>query len=81
MADFRLPAPLSRSGRLKSPGVWLLLIVIAGGRIVADETPEALIHRSRYHNAVSVRVAHSADLAAVTSSLRVLGSYPRGAGG
>jgi ABC-2 type transport system ATP-binding protein len=47
-------------------------IIIAGGRIVADETPEALIHRSRYHNAVSVRVAHSADLAAVTGELQRL---------
>ncbi|MCL4780734.1 MAG: ABC transporter ATP-binding protein [Gammaproteobacteria bacterium] len=47
-------------------------IIIAGGRIVADETPEALIHRSRYHNAVSIRLAHSADLAAVTEDLQQL---------
>jgi ABC-2 type transport system ATP-binding protein len=47
-------------------------IIIAGGRIVADETPEALIHRSRYHNAVSIRLAHSADLNAVTEELQRL---------
>ena len=47
-------------------------IIIARGRIVADETPETLIHRSRYHNAVTIRLAHSADLAAVTDDLRRL---------
>jgi ABC-2 type transport system ATP-binding protein len=47
-------------------------IIIAGGRIVADETPEALIHRSRYHNAVTIRLAHGADLAAVTDELQRL---------
>jgi len=31
-------------------------IVIAGGRIVADETPAALQARSRYHNAISLRL-------------------------
>lgn len=29
-------------------------IIIAKGRIVADETPEALLNRSKYHNAVTV---------------------------
>ena len=47
-------------------------IIIARGRIVADETPETLIHRSRYHNAVTIRLARSADLAAVTDDLRRL---------
>ena len=47
-------------------------IIIAGGRIVADETPETLIHRSRYHNAVSIHLAHSADLGAVTDELQRL---------
>ncbi len=47
-------------------------IIIARGRIVADETPETLIHRSRYHNAVTIRLAHTADLAAVTDELRRL---------
>lgn len=47
-------------------------IIIAGGRIVADETPESLIHRSRYHNAVTIRLARNADLAAVTEELQRL---------
>ncbi|MEZ5562771.1 MAG: ABC transporter ATP-binding protein [Gammaproteobacteria bacterium] len=47
-------------------------IIIAGGRIVADETPAALIHRSRYHNAVTIRLARSADLAAVVDELQHL---------
>lgn len=47
-------------------------IIIARGRIVADETPETLIHRSRYHNAVTIRLAHTADLSAVTDELRRL---------
>ncbi|MBK8907290.1 MAG: ABC transporter ATP-binding protein [Rhodospirillales bacterium] len=32
-------------------------VIIARGRVVADETPEALLARSRFHNAVTVRVA------------------------
>ena len=47
-------------------------IIIAGGQIVADETPETLIHRSRYHNAVTIRLARTADLAAVTEDLQRL---------
>jgi len=31
-------------------------VVIAGGRVVADETPDALARRSRWHDAVSVRI-------------------------
>ena len=38
-------------------------IIIANGRIVADETPESLIHRSRFHNAVTIRVSREAELA------------------
>jgi ABC-2 type transport system ATP-binding protein len=49
-------------------------IIIANGRIVADEQPATLIHRSRYHNAVTVRVDHTADLAAVAADLRALGA-------
>jgi len=33
-------------------------IVIAHGRLVADDTPAGLAARSRYHNAVSIRVAN-----------------------
>ena len=47
-------------------------IIIANGRIVADEEPATLIHRSRYHNAVTVRLEHSADLAAVAADLRAI---------
>ncbi len=48
-------------------------IIIANGRIVADEKPATLIHRSRFHNAVTLRLAGSADLLAVASDLRGLG--------
>jgi ABC-2 type transport system ATP-binding protein len=37
-------------------------IIIANGRIVADETPAALEARSRYHHAVSLRFEKAADL-------------------
>ena len=37
-------------------------IIIADGRIVADETPEALVHRSRYHNAVTIRFSSTIEL-------------------
>jgi ABC-2 type transport system ATP-binding protein len=39
-------------------------IIIAEGRIVADETPAALESRSRYHHAVSLRFDKPAELAA-----------------
>ena len=39
-------------------------IIIADGRIVADETPTALEARSRYHNAVSLRFEKPEELAA-----------------
>ena len=39
-------------------------IIIADGRIVADETPTALEARSRYHHAVSLRFEKSAELEA-----------------
>ena len=47
-------------------------IIIANGRIVADEEPATLIHRSRYHNAVTVRLERTADLPAVMGDLRAL---------
>jgi ABC-2 type transport system ATP-binding protein len=34
-------------------------IIIAGGRLLADATPAALVARSRYHNAVSLQAADS----------------------
>jgi ABC-2 type transport system ATP-binding protein len=39
-------------------------IIIANGRIVADETPSALEARSRYHHAVSLRFEKAEQLAA-----------------
>ena len=39
-------------------------IIIADGRIVADETPTALEARSRYHHAVSLRFEKPDELAA-----------------
>ena len=39
-------------------------IIIADGRIVADETPSALESRSRYHHAVSLRFEKAEQLAA-----------------
>jgi ABC-2 type transport system ATP-binding protein len=47
-------------------------IIITNGGIVADEEPAALIRRSRYHNAVTVRLERSADLHAAASDLRNL---------
>lgn len=38
-------------------------IIIAAGRIVADESPSALEARSRHHNAVNLRFARQAQLA------------------
>jgi ABC-2 type transport system ATP-binding protein len=44
-------------------------IIIADGRIVADETPSALEARSRYHHAVSLRFEKAEQLAAARSEL------------
>ena len=47
-------------------------IIIANGRIVADETPSALEARSRYHHAVSLRFDKSEQLAAAKTELALL---------
>ncbi len=47
-------------------------IIIANGRIVADETPTALEARSRYHHAVSLRFEKDAELAAATREIALL---------
>ena len=47
-------------------------IIIADGRIVADETPSALESRSRYHHAVSLRFENAEQLAAARSALALL---------
>ena len=48
-------------------------IIIAAGRIVADETPAALEARSRYHHAVTLRFTHAAQLAEAATRLAALG--------
>jgi ABC-2 type transport system ATP-binding protein len=47
-------------------------IIIADGRIVADETPAALEARSRYHHAVSLRFEKPEQLAAAKIELGAL---------
>jgi ABC-2 type transport system ATP-binding protein len=47
-------------------------IIIAHGRIVADETPTALESRSRYHHAVSLRFEKADDLAAARREIALL---------
>jgi ABC-2 type transport system ATP-binding protein len=47
-------------------------IVIANGRIVADDTPTALESRSRYHNAVSLRFEKPDELGAAVRELAAL---------
>ncbi len=48
-------------------------IIISAGRIVADETPDAMIRRSRYHNAVTLRFEKAASLKDAAAELRALG--------
>jgi ABC-2 type transport system ATP-binding protein len=47
-------------------------IIIANGRIVADETPTALEARSRYHHAVSLRFEKDVELAAAVREISQL---------
>src|ERR1700681_3851885 len=47
-------------------------IIIADGRIVADETPSALEARSRYHHAVSLRFEKTDELAAARREIALL---------
>jgi ABC-2 type transport system ATP-binding protein len=47
-------------------------IIIANGRIVADETPTALEARSRYHHAVSLRFEKADELTAAIRELSLL---------
>jgi ABC-2 type transport system ATP-binding protein len=47
-------------------------IIIANGRIVADETPTALESRSRYHHAVSLRFEKADELAAASREIALL---------
>ncbi len=47
-------------------------IIVARGRIVADDTPVALAARSRYHNAVSLQLEKSEQLAAFRAAVAAL---------
>jgi ABC-2 type transport system ATP-binding protein len=47
-------------------------IIIARGRIVADDTPAALATQSRYYNAVSLRLERGEQLAAARSAIAAL---------
>jgi len=47
-------------------------IIIARGRVVADDTPAGLAARSRYHNAVSMQLEEPAQLAQVRAALAAL---------
>ena len=45
------------------------VMIIAHGKILADDTPQNLIGRSRYHNAVSLVVAQAEKVASTLSEL------------
>ncbi len=47
-------------------------VIISRGRIVADDTPDALIRRSRFHNAVTIRLHADGDLNTVEVMLKRL---------
>jgi ABC-2 type transport system ATP-binding protein len=47
-------------------------IIIAEGRILADDTPQALEARSRYHNAVTVRFVQAGALARARAAIAAL---------
>ncbi len=45
-------------------------VIIARGSVVADDTPQGLATRSRYHNAVSLRLEQPEQLAAAKAAVR-----------
>ncbi|HEY1283148.1 MAG TPA: ABC transporter ATP-binding protein [Steroidobacteraceae bacterium] len=47
-------------------------IIIARGKIVADDTPQGLATKSRYHNAVSLRLERADQLAAARNAISAL---------
>lgn len=68
-------------------------IIISAGKIVADETPESLINRSRFHNAVTLKFSDAAGLSPAAADIgnlpgvagietvessRVLTAFPQG---
>jgi ABC-2 type transport system ATP-binding protein len=50
------------------------VIIIARGKIVADDSPQGLAAKSRYHNAVSLRLEDPGQLAAARTALAALPS-------
>ena len=52
-------------------------IIIAQGRIVADGTPAELESRSKYHQAVSVRLSENYDLAADLTGIAEVGDVEK----
>jgi ABC-2 type transport system ATP-binding protein len=52
-------------------------IIIANGRIVADDTPAGLAARSRYHNAVTMQLEEPGQLAAAREALASLPAVAR----
>ncbi|NNF67768.1 MAG: hypothetical protein HKM98_09700 [Gammaproteobacteria bacterium] len=52
-------------------------IVIAHGRLLADDSPLALEARSRYHNAVTMKISDGADADAVRNALRAVQQISR----
>ena len=49
------------------------VMIIAHGRLLADDTPQGLIQRSRYHNAVTMVVPGAEKVASVLSELPEVG--------
>ena len=47
-------------------------VIISRGRIVADDTPDELIRRSRFHNAVTLRLQSDGDVHGVEMKLKLL---------
>ena len=47
-------------------------IIISKGRIVANETPESLTNRSRFHNAVTLKFDRSSNVGEIAEELRKL---------
>jgi ABC-2 type transport system ATP-binding protein len=47
-------------------------MIIADGKMLADDSPEGLLARSRYHNSVRFEVDGSIDLGEVTSAIEAL---------
>jgi ABC-2 type transport system ATP-binding protein len=52
-------------------------IIIARGKILADDTPQALEARSRYHNAVSLRFADATPLHRARAAVAALPAVAR----